>query len=56
MSKAGVKFVDIRQQLLQDAEFQAAYERLKPHYACISHIIAARAELAAGGIAGFSEA
>ena len=56
MSKAGVKFADIREQLLKDVEFRAEYARLKPRYACISHIIAARAEHNAGGATSFSEA
>lgn len=44
MSKAGVKFSEIREQLMQDKQFQAEYERLKPRYDVISQIIAARAE------------
>jgi DNA-binding XRE family transcriptional regulator len=44
MSKAGVKFSDIKEQLLKDDEFKAEYERLKPRYEVISQIIEARAE------------
>ena len=42
MSKAGVKFTDIREQLLKDEEFRAEYERLKPRYAVIAQIIEVR--------------
>ncbi len=44
MSKAGIKFSDIKEQLLKDDEFRTEYERLKPRYEVISQIIEARAE------------
>lgn len=44
MSKAGVKFSEIREQLMKDEEFKAEYEKLKPRYDIISQIIEARAE------------
>lgn len=44
MSKAGVKFSEIREQLMKDEEFKAEYEKLKPRYDFISQIIKARAE------------
>ncbi len=44
MSKAGVKFSEIREQLMKDEEFKAEYEKLKPRYDFISQIIAVRAE------------
>jgi DNA-binding XRE family transcriptional regulator len=44
MSKAGVKFSEIKEQLMKDDEFRAEYERLLPRYEVISQIIAARAE------------
>lgn len=44
MSKAGVKFSEIREQLMKDEEFKTEYEKLKPRYDFISQIIAARAE------------
>ncbi len=43
MSKAGVKFSDIREQLMKDEEFKAEYEKLKPRYDLLSQIIEARA-------------
>jgi DNA-binding XRE family transcriptional regulator len=43
MSKAGVKFSEIRDQLMKDEEFKAEYDKLKPRYDFISQIIEARA-------------
>ncbi len=43
MSKAGVKFSEIREQLMKDEEFRAEYEKLKPRYDLLSQIIEARA-------------
>jgi len=42
MSKAGVKFSEVKELLMQDKEFQTEYERLKPRYDLISQIIEAR--------------
>ena len=42
MSNAGVKFDEIKKQLMKDAEFKAEYEKLKPRYDVISQIIDAR--------------
>ena len=39
MSKAGVKFEDIKTKLMKDEEFKAEYEKLKPHYELIAQII-----------------
>ncbi len=44
MSKAGVSFSKVRENLMKDPEFKAEYERLKPRYEIISEIIKARAE------------
>ena len=44
MSKAGVKFDDIKEKLMKDDEFKAEYEKLKPRYEIISQIIKARDE------------
>ncbi len=42
MSKAGVKFYEVKELLMQDKEFQTEYERLKPRYDLSSQIIEAR--------------
>jgi DNA-binding XRE family transcriptional regulator len=42
MSKAGVKFDVVKEQLMKDEEFQVEYEKLKPRYEVISQIIEAR--------------
>ncbi|WP_066506244.1 helix-turn-helix transcriptional regulator [Abyssisolibacter fermentans] len=44
MSKAGVSFSKVKEDLMKDIEFKAEYEKLKPRYAIISEIIKARAE------------
>ena len=44
MSRAGVSFDSIKQQLMADAEFAEEYERLRPRYEVISQIIEARKE------------
>lgn len=44
MNKAGVKFSEIKEQLMRDKDFHTEYEKLKPRYEVISQIIAARAE------------
>ncbi len=38
MSKAGAKFSEVKERLMKDVEFKAAYE-LKPRYEVISEII-----------------
>lgn len=45
MSKAGVKFEDIKERLMKDKEFENEYEKLKPRYEIISQIINVRKEL-----------
>ena len=45
MSKAGVKFEDIKARLMKDEEFKAEYEKLKPRYELITQIIDARNQL-----------
>ena len=42
MSKAGVKFSEIKDLLMKDAEFKSEYEKLKPRYDVISQIIEER--------------
>jgi len=44
MSKAGVKFEVVKEQLMKDEEFKASYKKLKPRYEIISQIIEARNE------------
>lgn len=39
---AGVKFDDIKAQLMEDAEFEDEYNKLKPRYELVSQIIEAR--------------
>lgn len=39
MSKAGVKFSEIKELLMKDEEFKSEYEKLKPRYDVISQII-----------------
>ena len=39
---AGVKFDDIKAQMMEDAEFQEEYDKLQPRYELISQIIKAR--------------
>ena len=43
MSKAGAKFLEMKQLLMKDAEFKQEYEKLSPRYDVISQIIEARA-------------
>ena len=42
MSKAGVKFSEIKELLMKDEEFKSEYEKLKPRYEIISQIIEER--------------
>jgi DNA-binding XRE family transcriptional regulator len=42
MSKAGVKFSDVKELLMKDKEFKGEYEKLKPRYDVISQIIDVR--------------
>lgn len=42
MSKPGVKFEAIKEQLMMDEEFRLEYEKLKPRYEVISQFIEAR--------------
>lgn len=42
MSKAGVKFSEIKEMLMKDEEFKNEYEKLKPRYDVISQIIEER--------------
>lgn len=44
MSKAGVKFSDVKELLMKDEEFKTEYEKLKPRYDIISQIIEERAK------------
>ena len=45
MSKAGVKFEDIKERLMKDSEFEVEYEKLKPRYELIAQVIDARNQL-----------
>jgi len=45
MSKAGAKLEDIQSRLMEDEEFKAEYERLKPRYELIKQFVAARKRL-----------
>ena len=42
MSKAGVKFDEVKAMLMKDDEFKDEYEKLKPRYDIISQIIEER--------------
>ena len=42
MSKAGVRFDEIKEMLMKDADFKDEYEKLKPRYDIISQIIEER--------------
>jgi len=42
MSKAGVKFSEVKELLVKDEEFKVEYEKLKPRYDVISQIIETR--------------
>ncbi len=44
MSKAGVEFLKLKEELMKDPEFKEEYEELKPRYELISEIIKARRE------------
>ncbi len=44
MSKAGVSFETIKNNLMLDEEFKSEYEKLRPRYEIISQIIEARKE------------
>lgn len=44
MSKVGIPFEEIKEELLQDEEFKEEYERLRPRYEAIRQIITARTE------------
>lgn len=41
----GVKFDDLKTQLMKDEEFKTEYEKLKPRYEVISQIVEARKEM-----------
>ncbi|MDO5396526.1 MAG: helix-turn-helix transcriptional regulator [bacterium] len=44
MSKAGMKFSDVKELLMKDGEFKSEYEKLKPRYDVISQIIEERSK------------
>lgn len=44
VSRAGVGFSKIKEDLMKDEEFKAEYEKLKPRYELISEIIKVRSE------------
>lgn len=44
MSKAGVKFSEVKELLMKDEEFKNEYEKLKPRYDVISQIVEERAK------------
>jgi DNA-binding XRE family transcriptional regulator len=45
MNRAGVRFEEVHNRLMKDAEFKAEYEKLKPRYDLIAQIIDARGQL-----------
>ena len=45
MSKAGVSFSKVRDDLMKDEEFKIEYKNLRPRYEIISAVIKARTEL-----------
>ena len=44
MSRAGVKFSEVKDILMKDVEFKEEYEKLKPRYDVVSQIIEERAK------------
>lgn len=44
MSKAGVKFSEMKELLMKDVDFKDEYEKLKPRYDIISQIIEERSK------------
>ncbi len=44
MSKAGISFEEMKEDMLKDEEFKIEYEKLKPRYEAIEQIIRARKE------------
>lgn len=44
MSKAGVKFSEVKELLMKDVDFKEEYEKLKPRYDVISQIIEERSK------------
>ena len=44
MSKAGVGFLKVKEDLMKDLEFKEEYNKLKPRYEIISEMIKARRE------------
>ena len=45
VKRAGVKFEEVHNRLMEDGEFRAEYEKLKPRYELISQIIDTRTQL-----------
>ncbi|WP_461206065.1 helix-turn-helix domain-containing protein [Clostridium sp. DL1XJH146] len=45
MSKAGVKFDEVKANLVKDEEFKEEYDKLQPRYEVISQIITARKKM-----------
>jgi DNA-binding XRE family transcriptional regulator len=45
MTKAGIDFSVISEELMKDNEFKEEYDKLKPRYELISNVIKARREL-----------
>ena len=44
MTKAGISFDEMKEDMLKDEEFRIEYEKLKPRYEAIEQIIGARKE------------
>jgi DNA-binding XRE family transcriptional regulator len=44
MSKVGISFGNIKEEFMQDEEFQKEYEKLRPRYEVISKLIELRKE------------
>lgn len=46
MTKAGISFDEMKEDMLKDEEFRVEYKKLKPRYEAIEQIIRARKECA----------
>lgn len=44
MSRVGISFEEIKEELQRDEEFKREYDRLRPRYEAIEQIVAARKE------------
>ncbi len=44
MSKVGISFEQMKEDMLKDEEFKLVYEKLRPRYEAVAQIVAARKE------------